>query len=174
MFAHGLARQVLIESVTLQARKEIHAAIAEAVVRLYPERIDEMAERLARHYQEAGQDDQAVHYLLRAVDRLEDEGALESAVIELRRTIDFCRTATRSSGCRSSTCTIGWLRCASAIATWSKETSSWNARSRRPRARARTARSHASACGAAACWSVPRASKRPDAGSTRRSTWRAA
>jgi predicted ATPase/tRNA A-37 threonylcarbamoyl transferase component Bud32 len=89
MFAHGLARQVLIESVTVQARKEIHAAIAEAIVRLYPERIDEMADRLARHYQEAGQDAQAAHYLLRAVDRLEEEGALESAIAELRRAIDI-------------------------------------------------------------------------------------
>ena len=88
MFAHGLAQQVLVEGVTLSARKEIHAAIADAIVRLHPDRIDEMAERLARHYQEAGQDDQAVHYLLRAVDRLEDEGAIEGAATELRRAID--------------------------------------------------------------------------------------
>jgi tetratricopeptide (TPR) repeat protein len=92
MFAHGLAQQVLVEGVTLQARKEIHAAIADAIVRLHPDRIDEMAERLARHYQEAGQDDQAVHFLLRAVDRLEDEGALESATLELRRAIDMLST----------------------------------------------------------------------------------
>jgi serine/threonine protein kinase/tetratricopeptide (TPR) repeat protein len=92
MFAHGLAQQVLVEGVTLHARKEIHAAIADAIVRLHPDRIDEMAERLARHYQEAGQDDQAVHYLLRAVDRLEDEGALESATLELRRAIDMLAT----------------------------------------------------------------------------------
>jgi serine/threonine protein kinase/tetratricopeptide (TPR) repeat protein len=89
MFAHGLAQQVMVEGVTLQARKEIHGAIADAIVRLHPDRIDEMAERLARHYQEAGQDDQAVHFLLRAVDRLEDEGALESATLELRRTIEI-------------------------------------------------------------------------------------
>jgi serine/threonine protein kinase/tetratricopeptide (TPR) repeat protein len=88
-FAHGLVQQVLMESVTLQARKEIHAAIAEAIVRIHPDRIDEMAERLARHYQEAGSDDLAVAYLLRAVDRLEDEGALESSILELRRAIDI-------------------------------------------------------------------------------------
>ncbi len=93
MFSHGLVQQVLVESVTLQARKEIHAAIADAIVRLHPDRIDEMAERLARHYQEAGDDDHAVGYLLRAADRLEDEGALEGAILELRRAVDFLATA---------------------------------------------------------------------------------
>lgn len=92
MFAHGLVQQVLVEGVPLNARKEIHAAIAEAIVALYPDRIEEMAERLARHYHEAGNDTQAVHYLLRAADRLEDEGALDAAIHELRRAIDLMST----------------------------------------------------------------------------------
>ncbi|HMI92944.1 MAG TPA: protein kinase, partial [Polyangiales bacterium] len=71
MFAHQLVQQVLTESITLQARKEIHAAIADAIARLYPDRMDELSERLARHYREAGNDEQAIHYLLRAVARLE-------------------------------------------------------------------------------------------------------
>lgn len=87
-FVHALAQQVLIESATVQARKEIHAAIADSIVRLYPNRIDEMAERLARHCQEAGLYDQAVQYLLRSAARLEGEGALESAIVELRRAIE--------------------------------------------------------------------------------------
>ena len=76
----------------LNARKEIHAAIAEAMVGLYPDRLEEMAERLARHYHEAGNDAQAVQYLLRATDRLEDEGALDAAIHELRRAIDLMST----------------------------------------------------------------------------------
>lgn len=89
MFAHGLVQQVLVEGVPLAARKEIHAAIAEAIVNLYPDRLEEMAERLARHYHEAGNDAQAVQYLIRATDRLEDEGALDAAIHELRRAIDL-------------------------------------------------------------------------------------
>jgi eukaryotic-like serine/threonine-protein kinase len=92
MFAHALAQQVLLESVTVQARKEIHAAIGDAIVQLYPNRIDEMAERLARHYQEAGQYEQAVDYLLRSAARLEGEGALESAILELRRAVETLST----------------------------------------------------------------------------------
>jgi serine/threonine protein kinase/tetratricopeptide (TPR) repeat protein len=88
MFSHGLVQQVVAESVTLAARKEIHAAIADALLRLYPERIDEMAERLARHYQDAGDDERAVIHLLRAVDRFEDEGGLEGAIQEMRRVLD--------------------------------------------------------------------------------------
>jgi tetratricopeptide (TPR) repeat protein len=93
MFAHGLVQQVLVEGVPLSARKEIHAALGEAIVALYPDRLEEMAERLARHYHEAGNDAQAVTYLLRAADRLEDEGALDAAIHELRRAIDLMSTS---------------------------------------------------------------------------------
>jgi serine/threonine protein kinase/tetratricopeptide (TPR) repeat protein len=88
-FAHELVQQVVVEGITLQARKEIHAAIAEAIMALYPDHVDEMAERLARHCQEAGNDEQAVRHLERAVDRLEQEGALDSAVQELERAIEL-------------------------------------------------------------------------------------
>jgi tetratricopeptide (TPR) repeat protein len=88
VFAHELVRQVSMESVPLDARKEIHGRLAEAIPRLYPDRVDELADRLARHHQEAGHDDLAVEYMLRATDRLEAEGAIEGAVNELRRAID--------------------------------------------------------------------------------------
>jgi eukaryotic-like serine/threonine-protein kinase len=52
MFAHGLVRQVVIEGITLQARKEIHAALCDAIQTLHPNRLDEMAERLAQHFLE--------------------------------------------------------------------------------------------------------------------------
>jgi tetratricopeptide (TPR) repeat protein len=87
-FAHELVRQVSMESVPLDARKEIHARLAEAIPRLYPDRVDELAERLARHHQEAGHDELAVEFMLRAADRLEAEGAIEGAIHELRRAID--------------------------------------------------------------------------------------
>ncbi|MDH5671723.1 MAG: protein kinase [Myxococcales bacterium] len=89
MFAHALVQQVLVEGITLQARREIHTAIAQAISALYPSRIDEMAERLARHFEGAGDDARAVAYLDRAVDRLEAEGALDGAQQELRRAIEI-------------------------------------------------------------------------------------
>lgn len=92
MFSHDLVRQVLAESITLQARKEIHAAIAEVIVRLHPKGIDEHAERLARHHQEAGHDAKAVEYLLRAAERLQSEGAIDGTMQQLRRAIDILST----------------------------------------------------------------------------------
>ncbi len=88
MFAHGLVRQVLVEGVTLQARREIHAAIAEAIAALHPDRLDEMAERLARHHIEAGQHDEAVDFLVRAARRFERENALDDAIAALQRAVD--------------------------------------------------------------------------------------
>jgi tetratricopeptide (TPR) repeat protein len=88
MFAHGLVRQVVIEGITLQARKEIHAAICEAIVGLYPNRLDEMAERLSRHYFESGQYDEAADALVRAARKLESESATEEAIAALQRAAD--------------------------------------------------------------------------------------
>ncbi|MDD9935368.1 MAG: protein kinase [Myxococcales bacterium] len=91
-FAYELVQQVLVEGITVQARKEIHTAIGEAITTLYPDLHDEMAERLARHYREAGNDEQAVRHLERAVDRLEKEGALDSAIQELEQAVDMMTT----------------------------------------------------------------------------------
>ncbi|MET0385728.1 MAG: protein kinase [Polyangiales bacterium] len=88
MFAHGLVRQVVIEGVTLQARKEIHAAIADAITGLYPNRLDEMSERLARHHFEAGHHEEAVEALVRAARRFESESAIEDAIAALQRATD--------------------------------------------------------------------------------------
>ncbi|HET8933815.1 MAG TPA: hypothetical protein VFN67_10260, partial [Polyangiales bacterium] len=88
MFAHGLVRQVVMEAITLQARKEIHGALCDAIQTLYPNRLDEMSERLARHYLESGQHDEAVDALVRASRRYESESATEEAVQALQRAAD--------------------------------------------------------------------------------------
>jgi tetratricopeptide (TPR) repeat protein len=92
LFAHGLVRQVVIEGITLQARREIHAAIADAIVGLYPNRLDELAERLARHHLEAGQHDEAVDALVRAARRFERESAIDDAIAALQRAADVLAT----------------------------------------------------------------------------------
>ncbi|HEX2677679.1 MAG TPA: AAA family ATPase, partial [Polyangiales bacterium] len=92
MFAHGLVQQVLVEGITLQARREIHSGIADAITALYPDRQDEMAERLARHHIEAGQHDAAVDFLVRAARRFEREAALDDAIVMMQRAIDVLST----------------------------------------------------------------------------------
>jgi serine/threonine protein kinase/tetratricopeptide (TPR) repeat protein len=92
LFAYALVRQVVIEGITLQARREIHAAITEAIIALYPNRLDEMAERLARHHLEAGQHDEAVDALVRAARRFERESAIDEAIAALQRAADVLAT----------------------------------------------------------------------------------
>lgn len=91
-FSHSLVRQVVIEGTTLEARREIHAAIADAMSGLYPDRLDELAERFARHYLEAGQHDEAVEFLVRAARRFERESAVDDAIAALQRATDVLAT----------------------------------------------------------------------------------
>jgi len=86
-FAHGLVQQVMMESITLSARREIHAALARAITTLHPDLTNELSERLARHYEEAGDHGRAVQFLIRSADRFERESALDTAVTLLKRAI---------------------------------------------------------------------------------------
>lgn len=88
-FTHELIGEVLRDQLTLESRRELHAAVADALERLYPHRLDELAEKLATHHREAGNRGRAVEFLVRAADRLESEHALEGAVAALERSIEL-------------------------------------------------------------------------------------
>ena len=88
-FAHDLVSEVLRAGLTIDARREMHGAVASAIEELHPQRVDEVAERLAEHWRQAGDRAKAVDYLVRAADRLESEQALDGAVANLTRAIDM-------------------------------------------------------------------------------------
>ncbi|MBX3270026.1 MAG: protein kinase [Sandaracinaceae bacterium] len=88
-FAHDLVGEVLRDGMTLETRRELHAAIADAIEQLYPHRLDELAEKLAHHHREAGERGRAVEYMVRAADRLAGEHALAGAIAALERAIDL-------------------------------------------------------------------------------------
>jgi serine/threonine protein kinase/tetratricopeptide (TPR) repeat protein len=92
-FAHELGGEVLRESLTLEAKRELHGAVAAALEALYPQRVDELAERLADHFREAGEREKALDYLVRAADRLEAEHVLDGASAALGRAIELLRQA---------------------------------------------------------------------------------
>jgi predicted ATPase/tRNA A-37 threonylcarbamoyl transferase component Bud32 len=92
-FAHDLVRQVLMESITLQARREIHAAVAATLERLYPEHSAELAGKLARHFREAGETQRAVEQLAIQAERLERDGALDGAMDAIEEAIEILATA---------------------------------------------------------------------------------
>lgn len=95
-FAYHLVPQVVREGLTVQARKEIHRAIAGAIGTLYPERLSEMAERLAHHYRESGDLSKAVDYLVISAGRFEELYDLNNAAASLIKAIDILATLSSS------------------------------------------------------------------------------
>ncbi len=92
-FAHSLIPEVVKAGLPLDARREIHTAIGRALEDLYPNHIDELSERLAFHYREAGERDRALDFLVRAADRLEAEHNLAGATGFLARAVEMLTKA---------------------------------------------------------------------------------
>ncbi len=67
-FEHALAQDSAYQSLLRARRRAIHRRVAECFERLYPDRQDEYAGLLARHYAEAGDDLRALRYAERAGD----------------------------------------------------------------------------------------------------------
>jgi len=88
-FVHDLMSDVLQDGLTVEARRELSAAVAGATEELYPARLDELAERLAHHWREAGDRSKAVEYLVRASDRLEKEHTLDGAITNVAKAIQL-------------------------------------------------------------------------------------
>jgi serine/threonine protein kinase/tetratricopeptide (TPR) repeat protein len=79
-FAHDLVSDVLRDGLTIDSKREIHRAVGNALERLHPQKLDELAERLATHFRDGGEREKAVAYLVRAAERLAAEQAhLQSA-----------------------------------------------------------------------------------------------
>jgi len=88
-FTHELLAEVLRDGLTLEGKKQLHLAVAFALEELYPQRVDELAERLAHHFRHGGDKPKAIDYLVRAADRLETEHSLHGAISALSRAIDM-------------------------------------------------------------------------------------
>lgn len=67
-FVHALFQQFLYRELGGGERRVMHGEVAEALEQLYAEHTDEIVVELARHYQEAGDDEKAATYLIRAGD----------------------------------------------------------------------------------------------------------
>lgn len=79
-FTHARIRQAVYQALLEPRRQTLHAAIAEALERVYAGRLDEMYERLAYHWARAGEASGALTYLVRLADKAARAYALEDAV----------------------------------------------------------------------------------------------
>ncbi|PHI20182.1 adenylate/guanylate cyclase domain-containing protein [Lewinellaceae bacterium SD302] len=72
IFRHSLMREAAYNMQLNTRLQKLHAQIAEAIGRLYRESIEERYVDLAFHYEQAGNDDRTIEYLLKAADYAAD------------------------------------------------------------------------------------------------------
>jgi tetratricopeptide (TPR) repeat protein len=99
-FKHALVQDTTYASLLRQDRKRLHRLVAETLERLNPERLDELAPRLAEHFEEAGETARALVYLERAAENAAARYANREALGFYTRALDAAQalhTDTRDS-----------------------------------------------------------------------------
>jgi tetratricopeptide (TPR) repeat protein len=88
-FTSPMVREVVVDALTLEASREMHAAAATALLDVLGEKAAEQADRLAAHFYESGDRDRAAtHFATSAARRLE-AGQFETATRDYARAIDI-------------------------------------------------------------------------------------
>lgn len=88
-FTHVLTQEVSYESLLAHQRKSLHEAIGQAIERHHPERLDEEAALLARHFCRAEAWREAVHYGRRAADRASRLSQFTDALDTLEQVLEW-------------------------------------------------------------------------------------
>jgi ABC-type transport system substrate-binding protein len=88
-FVHALIPTTLVESLRTVERRRLHRAAAAALEARRPDDY----EALARHYQQAGEEESAADYLLRAGDRARALYAHQEAIAHYRQALDLLEKA---------------------------------------------------------------------------------
>jgi len=87
VFAHALIPSTLSESMSGLRRQRLHRRAAQALECVYPDRLDELAPLLGRHFAEAGDSEKAVEYLLKAGDRARGLYAYQEAIESYQKAV---------------------------------------------------------------------------------------
>jgi class 3 adenylate cyclase/tetratricopeptide (TPR) repeat protein len=88
-FKHVLTQESVYSTLVARARSSCHAAVGRAFEELYPERLEENAEILARHYEEAGKAEKAVEFLVLANRKAVRSNAVAEAYQSLTRAFEL-------------------------------------------------------------------------------------
>src|SRR5262245_14220787 len=62
LFRHALLQEATYQSILKLNRKALHQQVGEAIERLYPDRVEELAPQLAAHFSESGDNERALKY----------------------------------------------------------------------------------------------------------------
>lgn len=91
-FRHSLVQEAAYSMLTRVQRRELHERVGETLEALYPDRLDEMADLLARHFAVAGRAAEAVQYARRAASRAASTHAYDEACAHLEGALDLIRS----------------------------------------------------------------------------------
>jgi tetratricopeptide (TPR) repeat protein len=97
-FKHALTHEVAYGSVLQQRRRELHTQVAEAVERLYADRLTEHVERLAHHAFRGDLWGKAVTYLRQAGAKASAHSAYREAVARFERALEALHHMPESRG----------------------------------------------------------------------------
>ncbi len=95
-FHHSLTQEATYGTILRRERRKLHLRVGEALERLYVNRIEDFAPLLARHFQEAGDDDRTLRYATVAGDHAAKLYANADAVTHYTNAIDAARRLERS------------------------------------------------------------------------------
>jgi predicted ATPase len=87
VFKHDLAREAAYNGLPLQQRRAYHRQVAQALEKLYTDRIEEYLGLLAHHWQQAEETEQAMEYLVCAGEQARAAYANEEAIDYYRRVL---------------------------------------------------------------------------------------
>ncbi len=91
IFKHHLTQEAAYNGLLKKERRVFHRQVAEALERLFPDRIEEQVGLLAHHWERAEEPEKAIEYLLRAGDQARLAYAHEEAIDYYRRALRFLK-----------------------------------------------------------------------------------
>lgn len=92
LFRHALVQDAAYASLLKADRQRLHLAVGEALERMYPEQLDELAPRLAQHFFQAGDDQRALKYFTLAGDAALSSYANQEAESRYRQALHLARS----------------------------------------------------------------------------------
>ena len=100
-FRHALTQEAAYRGILQRRRRELHRGVADALMSLYADRLDEFAAEIGGHYADAG-DTRAIDHLTHAGERAMRLYALDDAAAYLSRAIELGRATDAKAGALSS------------------------------------------------------------------------